>query len=174
MRLLQIICTIGATVLAGCDPIGYGYVNQLHQSVAVIHHVHGRDERLTLAAGERRLPALGDWPGSREEFLDLNGREIAAITGAEIKRLEHQDTPAVLVLSPVGIRMASREYWDAWQQEVRAAVSSAAIPAGIPVSGKPGFVISPYARDKGYVDIRGFAHGTKVHCPYTHRIFIVP
>ena len=35
---------------------------------------------------------MGDWPGAREEFFDLSGKEIAAINGPEIKRLEHKDT----------------------------------------------------------------------------------
>ena len=174
MRADQTICSIAVALLAGCDPVGYGYVNELHQPVAVIHHVHGRDERFTLARGERRLPAMGDWQGSREEFFDLNGKAIATITGAEIKRLEHQDTLPILVLSPVGIQLATREYWEEWQKEVRAEVDSAPIPTGVSVSGKPGFVISPYAPEKGYVDVRGFARGTKVHCPYTNRIFVVP
>jgi hypothetical protein len=114
------VCALTITALTGCDPIGYGYVNKLRRPVAVVHHVHGRDERFTLAGGERRLPRLGDWPGSREKFFDLSGREIAAIDGPEIKRLQHKDTPIVLVLSPAGITLATRQYRDEWQREARA------------------------------------------------------
>jgi hypothetical protein len=105
--------------LAACDPIGYGYVNRLHRSVTIVHHVRGRDERFTLAAGERRLPRLGDWPGSREEFVDTSGSQIAAISGEEIKQLKHKDTPPVLVLSPSGITLATRQQWDEWQAPFR-------------------------------------------------------
>ena len=108
-----------ALLFSACDPIGYGYVNQLDRQVAVVHHVHGREERFTLASDERRLPAMGDWPGAREEFFDLSGKEIAAINGPEIKRLEHKDTLPILVLSPSGITLATREYWDHWQAELR-------------------------------------------------------
>ena len=52
---------------------------------------------------------MGDWPGAREEFFDLSGKEIAAINGPEIKRLEHKDTLPILVLSPSGITLATRE-----------------------------------------------------------------
>ena len=45
---------------------------------------------------------------------------------------------------------------------------------GIPVSGKPGFVRSPYASDQGYIDVRGFPPGTEVKCPYSGKIFLVP
>ncbi len=45
---------------------------------------------------------------------------------------------------------------------------------GTPVSGKPGFVTSPYAPTAGYVDARGFAPGEQVKCPYSGKIFLVP
>lgn len=47
-------------------------------------------------------------------------------------------------------------------------------PYGTPVPNKPGFVTSPHAPDKGWVDLRGFPPGTEVKCPYTGEIFLVP
>jgi hypothetical protein len=47
-------------------------------------------------------------------------------------------------------------------------------PQGVPVTGKKGFVKSPYAEYAGLVDVRGFPPGTQVKCPYTQKIFIVP
>ncbi len=37
-----------------------------------------------------------------------------------------------------------------------------------------GFIHSPYAPEEGLVDVRRFAPGDEVMCPYTHRLFIVP
>jgi len=47
-------------------------------------------------------------------------------------------------------------------------------PSGIPVQGKPGIVRSPYAPAKGEIDIRRYAKGAQVKCPFTGKIFIAP
>lgn len=52
-------------------------------------------------------------------------------------------------------------------------------PYGVPVAGKPGYVTSPYAPYAGLVDVRGYAPGTEVACPYSStpakkQIFLVP
>jgi hypothetical protein len=44
---------------------------------------------------------------------------------------------------------------------------------GIPVPGKPGLIYSPY-HQAGYVDVKGMPSGSKVRCPYTKRVFLVP
>lgn len=48
------------------------------------------------------------------------------------------------------------------------------LPYGIPVVGKKGMVYSPYAPEKGQVDVDGFKRGTRVECPYTAKHFRVP
>ena len=48
------------------------------------------------------------------------------------------------------------------------------LPYGIPVEGNPGMVFSPYARDKGMVDVSGMKRGTRISCPYTGKHFRAP
>jgi hypothetical protein len=48
------------------------------------------------------------------------------------------------------------------------------LPYGTPVAGKQGFVTSPFAPERGYVDVRGFAPGTPVKDPYSDKIFLTP
>lgn len=48
------------------------------------------------------------------------------------------------------------------------------LPYGIRVPGKPKMVYSPYAPDKGEVDVAGINPNLKVKCPYTGKSFRVP
>ncbi len=45
---------------------------------------------------------------------------------------------------------------------------------GTPVPGQSGLVTSPFAPDRGYVDVTGFSPGTEVEDPYTGKIFLTP
>jgi hypothetical protein len=51
---------------------------------------------------------------------------------------------------------------------------TAQYPTARPVPGKPGFVYSPYDPNGGYVDVTGYASGSKAKDPYSQKIFIVP
>ena len=52
--------------------------------------------------------------------------------------------------------------------------SGAKIPYAKPVPGKPGYVYSPFDPNGGYVDVTGYAAGSKAKDPYSGKIFIVP
>jgi hypothetical protein len=56
----------------------------------------------------------------------------------------------------------------------RASAPSTAFPTGKFVPGKPGYVFSPFDKEGRYVDVSGFAPGTKVKDPWTDKIFVVP
>lgn len=47
-------------------------------------------------------------------------------------------------------------------------------PTAKPVPGKPGYVFSPFDSKRRYVDVSGYAPGSKVKDPWTDKIFIVP
>ena len=53
------------------------------------------------------------------------------------------------------------------------AASQSEFPTAKPVSGKPGYVYSPSDPGK-YVDVSGYAAGSKVKDPYSGKIFLVP
>jgi hypothetical protein len=52
--------------------------------------------------------------------------------------------------------------------------ASTAFPTAKAVPGKPGYVFSPFDSSGRYVDVSGYAPGTKVKDPWTDKIFIVP
>lgn len=52
--------------------------------------------------------------------------------------------------------------------------SPAEFPTARPVPGKPGYVFSPYDPNSGYVDVTGYASGSKAKDPYSQKVFIVP
>jgi hypothetical protein len=47
-------------------------------------------------------------------------------------------------------------------------------PFAVPVPGKPGFVMSPFAPDSGYIDVRNYPPGSEVKDPYTGKTFRTP
>ena len=56
----------------------------------------------------------------------------------------------------------------------RASASQANFPTAKAVPGKPGYVFSPFDAEGKYVDVSGYAPGTKVKDPWSDKIFIVP
>jgi hypothetical protein len=55
-----------------------------------------------------------------------------------------------------------------------ASSSQANFPTAKAVPDKPGYVFSPFDKDGRYVDVSGYAPGTKVKDPWTDKIFVVP
>lgn len=53
------------------------------------------------------------------------------------------------------------------------AKGSAQFPVAKPVPGKPGLVFSPF-KANAYIDVSGYASGSKVKDPDTQKIFVVP
>ena len=56
----------------------------------------------------------------------------------------------------------------------QASSRQAEFPTAKLVAGKPGYVISPFDSSERYVDVSGFASGSKAKDPWTNKIFIVP
>ena len=54
------------------------------------------------------------------------------------------------------------------------ATTQAQFPTARPVPNKPGYVFSPFDPSGGYVDVTGYASGSKVKDPYSGKIFLVP
>jgi hypothetical protein len=74
-------------------------------------------------------------------------------------------------------RVARRETTQANRKPSTSARASSAqteFPTAKAVAGKPGYVFSPFDASGRYVDVSGYAPGTKVKDPWTDKIFVVP
>ena len=52
--------------------------------------------------------------------------------------------------------------------------SAVEFPVAKPVPGRPGLVFNPFKANGGYIDVSGYAPGSKVKDPESQKIFIVP
>jgi hypothetical protein len=52
--------------------------------------------------------------------------------------------------------------------------STMQFPVAKPVPGRPGLVFNPFNASGGYIDVSGYAPGSKVKDPDSQQIFIVP
>lgn len=99
------------------------------------------------------------------EALVQRGDQMVAIL--RIDQIEPDASVAGVVLGTetAGVRP---------MQGDKVVLTGSTIPDGIPVPGKEGFVTSPYAPEKGMIDLRGYERETQVKDPYTGKIFLVP
>jgi hypothetical protein len=95
----------------------------------------------------------------------LKGNNGTAVKRNDVRPPELKEPEATETPEPVTTRTAS---------SVPAQRSRTDLPYGVPVPNKPGFVISPFSPNAGYVDIRGFPTGAEVKDPYTGKVFITP
>jgi len=56
----------------------------------------------------------------------------------------------------------------------RSAAAQPQFPTAEPVPGRPGLVFNPYDPNGGYIDVSGYAPGSKVKDPDSQKIFVVP
>lgn len=102
----------------------------------------------------------------------LSPVQAAPATVASMTKPQPSDPPSPVLAAPAKTQVKPQATPIASTPPAKA--ESQEIPFGTPISGRPGFVNSPYAAKHQLVDVTGLPVGMEVKCPYTGKLFRVP
>ena len=94
-------------------------------------------------------------------------------SGPEVATTQQQPQPARERVSRVS-REETAQTKPRRSPAPRTSSAQVEFPTAKAVPDKPGYVVSPFDAGGRYVDISGYASGSKVKDPWTDKIFIVP
>jgi hypothetical protein len=143
-KLLMVV----AVLIAGCRTAHDVAVTSYHEAIAPVNLAPGSEmaaRTRPTAASTRQHPAPA----------------AASSRPGESERSRHLSREANARATPRPSPVA------------RATPAAPQFPTAKPVEGKPGYVYSPSDPTK-YVDVSGYAPGSKVKDPYSGKIFLVP
>jgi len=175
MKRFGLILLFGAVLLAGCGTTRDVAVTSYHvtRDVAVgsyrvatapVHYaLRKRGGESEMATTTETVPSDVNQPGqpvppevaSAPQQRPRSAREGTQSTSASAPQTARRETAS-----------------SSSQRKVSSPQSE--FPTAKAVPGKPGYVFSPFDADKRYVDVSGYASGSKVKDPWTDKIFVVP
>jgi hypothetical protein len=179
MKTLEGPLLFAAVLLAGCGTTKNVAVTSYHvtRDVAVgsyrvatapVHYALGRHGEPTMVGTTEATSSDVTEPGrpvssqqvtspsQRSSKLQAERSQSSSRTTAQVPR--RQTTQANTKPSSPG----------------NASYSQTGFPTAKAVPEKPGYVFSPFDSSGRYVDVSGYASGTKVKDPWTDKIFVVP
>jgi hypothetical protein len=158
--LLGILLLCSGTLLAGCGVARTSY----HVVTAPVHLFTGHGDK----PPEATTTTSSD--------VTTPGQPVAPPTPTPTRRRVGNEYVATGSPSPGPQTARKRTEATAEKPSATPRGSPAVVdfPTAKPVPGKPGYVFDPFNPNGGYIDVSGYAPGSKVKDPATKKIFIVP
>jgi hypothetical protein len=146
---------LSVLVLAGCRATQDVVETSYHVATAPVHLVH----RAVSGHDEPPPPVAPD--------VTNPGRPVPAASATPSRQLASESRSSSRSNEPPKTRSSPPP-----------AASNGAVqpqfPTANPVPGRPGLVYNPYNSNGGYIDVSGYAPGSKVKDPDSQKIFVVP
>ena len=178
MKTLEGPLLFAAVLLAGCGTTKNVAVTSYHvtRDVAVgSYRVATAPVHYTL--GRRGEPKMVGTTEATSSDVTEPGRPVSSqqVTATPHRRskLQAESSQSSSRTTP---RTDSSETTQAHPKSSSAQASypQTVFPTAKAVPDKPGYVFSPFDNSGRYVDVSGYASGTKVKDPWTDKIFVVP
>ena len=178
MKTLEGSLLFAAVLFAGCGTTKNVAVTSYHvtRDVAVgsyrvatapVHYALGRH-------GEPKM--VGTTEATSSDVTEP-GRPVSSqqVTSSQRgSKLQAEGVPSSSRKTPQVTRRETTQANPKPSSSAHASYPQTEFPTAKAVPEKPGYVFSPFDSSGRYVDVSGYASGTKVKDPWTDKIFVVP
>jgi hypothetical protein len=145
---------LSVLVLAGCRATQDVVETSYHVATAPVHLVH------------RAVSGDDNPPSAVASDVTNPGRPVAATSTTPSRQLASE--------SRSSSQSSESPKTHASPPPTRNAGAQSQFPTAKPVPGRAGLVYNPYDPNGGFIDVSGYAPGSKVKDPDSQKIFIVP
>jgi len=177
MNMFQPLLALAAILLAGCGTTTKVAKTSYHvtRDVAVgsyrvatapVHYALGR-------RGEPKMVGTTETSDVTQPGQPVSSQQTSSVPQRRPKVQSETSQTAPRSSPHVGRSEATQPHPKS-SSSAQASYPQADFPTAKAVPEKPGYVFSPFDSSGRYVDVSGYASGTKVKDPWTDKIFIVP
>ena len=155
MKATVLTLAITAVLAVGCRATRDVVETSYHVATAPVRLVHR-----AIAGDEPPAPVTSD-------VVTNPGRPVPAVSPTPSRQVLAESRTSMRQTEPPRTRAPT-------PTPRTAAAAEQQFPTARPVPGKPGLVYNPYDPKGAYIDVTGYAPGSKVKDPDSQKIFIVP
>ncbi len=179
MKILEPPLLFAAVLLVGCGTTKNVAVSSYHvtRDVAVGSY-RVATAPVHYALGRRGEPKMVGTTEATSSDVTEPGRPVSSqqVTAASQRRskLQAESSQSSSRTTPQATRSETTQANAKPSSSTHASYPQTDFPTAKAVPDKPGYVFSPFDTSGRYVDVSGYASGTKVKDPWTDKIFVVP